>query len=87
MKEMSSRMYKTEGFKAFYKGYTCTLYGSVAYGFLYFAGYKQIKKELSEKYPNIGMTTRIVLAAFLAETVALIVYYPYELIKVRFLSK
>ena len=78
-------MYSSEGLKSFYRGYTCTLYGSVFYGFLYFSLYKEIKRKLEES--GLGMTSRILLAAFVAETAALIFYYPFELIKVRFISK
>jgi len=48
MAEMAKIMWQKERFNAFYKGYTATLYGSVAYGCLYFASYRKIKHMLGE---------------------------------------
>lgn len=89
MAEMAKMMWQKERIAGFFKGYTTTLYGSVAYGGLYFATYRIIKHKLGELTSDsqLGQVQKIIVSALLAETLALLVYYPFEMVKVRFLSK
>lgn len=90
--QMLSEIIKTEGFrKGLYKGYSASFYGSLMYGYLYFYLYKYLKVHLKESFhspSSTGMKAAIYASAStIAEMIALTVYYPFELVKVRFLAK
>ncbi|TNV72165.1 hypothetical protein FGO68_gene6035 [Halteria grandinella] len=77
-----------------YKGYSASFYGSIMYGYIYFALYKGLKVYLKENLGNesaegrsAGMKAAIYASAStVAEILALCIYYPFELIKVRFMT-
>ena len=64
--------------------------GSASYGFLYFLFYKGIKMHANEHLKDHSPMVKGALyasASTIAEIIALTVYYPFELIKVRLVTK
>lgn len=87
---MVRTIYKSEGIYGFYKGYSASYYSSILYGYLYFYIYKGLKVHLKETlHPNSTSSYAFIYASAstIAELLALIIYYPFELVKVRFLTK
>ena len=81
---------KNEGVYGLYKGYSASYYSSILYGYLYFYIYKGLKLQMKESLQPTSTSSYAMIyasASTIAEFVALIVYYPYELVKVRFLTK
>jgi solute carrier family 25, member 33/36 len=81
---------KNEGVYGLYKGYSASYYSSILYGYLYFYIYKGLKMQMKESLqPSCTSSYAMIYASAstLAEIIALIAYYPYELVKVRFLTK
>jgi Mitochondrial carrier protein len=90
--KMLTDIVKTEGIrKGLYKGYSASFYGSMMYGAIYFYLYKGLKvymKKQMDGPSSAGMKAAIYASAStIAECVALSIYYPFELIKVRLLTK
>jgi hypothetical protein len=90
---MLKKVLKNEGVGGLFKGYTACYYSSIFYGYLYFYMYKGIKcymKE-SEMYQNSKSTSFRALiyasSSTIAEVISLLIYYPYELVKIRLLTK
>lgn len=80
-------IFKTEGINGFFRGYSATFYSSIISGFVYFYIYKHLKLFLKDKIDNPNYLTMIYAAAsWTAESFALLVYYPYELVRVRMLT-
>lgn len=82
---------KTEGIrKGLYKGYSASFYGSIMYGYIYFFLYKGLKVHMKESMggpSSASMKAAIYASAStIAECLALTVYYPFELIKVRLMT-
>lgn len=90
--KMMRDIVKNEGvLKGLYKGYSASFYGSMMYGAIYFYIYKGLKVHLKKSLDSpssAGMKAAIYASAStIAECVALTIYYPFELIKVRLLTK
>lgn len=77
--------------KGLYKGYSASFYGSLMYGYIYFYIYKGLKVYMKESLggpSSASMKAAIYASAStIAECIALSIYYPFELIKVRLLTK
>lgn len=90
MRTMVKRILKTEGIYGLYKGYSASFYSSIFYGYLYFYLYKGSKLYLKDKVnPQSAQMNALIYAAASAfsELLSLIVFYPFELIKIRLLTK
>ena len=90
---MFKSVVKNEGVKGLFKGYTACYYSSIFYGYLYFYLYKGIKCYLkeSEMYKSSKSASLRALiyasSSTIAEGISLLIYYPYELVKIRLLTK
>ena len=80
-------IYAKEGAYGFARGFSACFYGSVFCGFTYFFMYKTIKQLLYEKFPGVNPTKVFFMASFLAESITMVVHFPYDLIKCRIQSK
>ena len=88
--DMVKTIYKNEGMHGLYKGYSASYYSSILYGYMYFYIYKGLKVHMKETYDPQSTSSFAMIyasASTIAEVIALIIYYPYELVKVRFLTK
>lgn len=77
-----------------YKGWSACYYSSIMYGYIYFSLYKGVKFRLKEtdlfKAHNDSTSAKALVYATsstIAEIFALCVYYPFELVKIRLLTK
>lgn len=81
---MLSHIYREEGIYGLSKGISACFYGSIVWGFMYFSLYKMLKsflhRELDQK---VHSSVIYLLASFIAESITILVYYPYDLIKSR----
>lgn len=87
---MSKLVYNHYGPYGIYRGFTVSYYSSTASGFFFFASYKSLKVKMKEifKPQNQVQTTMIYTAAScIAEALSMIIYYPYEIFKVRYIAK
>ncbi len=88
--EMIKTIVKNEGVSSLYKGYSSAFYSSILYGYLYFYIYKGLKVFLKDHFhPESTSTFALIYASAstIAEIFALFIYYPFELVKVRLLTK
>lgn len=79
-----------EGVSGLYKGYTCIYYSCIVSGFFYFYVYKGLKtymKEIMRPESKSANAFCYAFAASIAECLALLMYYPYEVVKVRMLTR
>ena len=79
-----------EGISGLYKGYICFYYSAITSGFLYFYVYKGLKTYMKEKIRPESRSSAALVYAFassIAECLSLLIYYPYEVVKVRMLTK
>jgi hypothetical protein len=87
MMRLLNTVLQEEGANALCKGMNATYYGSVLYGFSYFYTYCALKVkghdffEKRNKLPLLYFCSGVV-----AEYLALLVYFPYETVKVRLQS-
>lgn len=73
-----------EGINGLCKGISATYYGSIIGGFLYFALYKKLKSYMFSLWDGKIHPWMVFLwSSFLAESLTLSLYYPYNLIKWR----
>ena len=89
-KEMVKRIVRSEGIRGLYKGYSATYYSTIFYGYLYFYVYKGLKVQMKERFEpeSAGSFAAIYASAStIAEIVALVIYYPFELVKCRLLTR
>ena len=82
--QLMKHVYKTEGYWSFCKGFTSIYYGWILYGYLYFSIYKYLKHVLRPFFEERNsLTTMYFLVAGISDYLALLVYYPFEVLKVR----
>jgi hypothetical protein len=84
---MVHKIYSKEGMHGFGKGFSACFYGATVGGFLYFCAYKTLKPKLKEILPaswDIGLV--FALAGMCSETLTVLYYYPFNLIKCRLQS-
>ena len=87
MLSLVNKIWQKEGLYGFGKGFSACFYGAAACGFLYFALYKFLKSVFKENFgSSLDMAFCYMLASFSAETITLLVQYPYDLIKCRLQS-
>ena len=87
MLSMVSKIWRKEGLYGFGKGFSACFYGAASCGFLYFAIYKYLKGTFGSYFgDSVDMAVCYMLASFSAETLTLLVQYPYDLIKCRLQS-
>ena len=82
---MAKEIYKNEGLYGFYKGYSVSFYASIIYGIVYFTLYKQCKNILEPRFEPYSPFL-YASASMIANLVSLAVYYPFVLVKTRWLS-
>lgn len=81
---MLNQIFMEEGVYGLSKGISACFYGSIVWGFLYFSLYKKLKSYLHTLFDGRVHVSFVFLAAsFLAESLTLLLYYPYDLIKSR----
>lgn len=92
--QMFRDVIKKEGVLGLYKGYSASYYSSILYGYLYFyiyKGFKHYVKDTDTFRENNQSTPLKALvyasASTVAEIVSLFIYYPFELTKIRLLTK
>jgi len=76
---------KAEGANGLAKGVSATYYGSIFYGFTYFYTYGFLKSkghDWFEKHNKLPLL--YFLSGFIAEYAGLLLYFPFETVKVRF---
>ncbi len=84
MLSLVNKIWRKEGLYGFGKGFSACFYGAASCGFLYFAIYKYLKGSFREHFDeNVDDAICFMVAAFSAETITLLVQYPYDLIKCR----
>jgi hypothetical protein len=83
--KMIQRIMDKEGLFGFWRGASATYYGALLGGLIYFSAYKYLKKHLSKLHENKeGLNYLTYLASsLLGETLFLLFYYPYDLIRTR----
>lgn len=81
---MMRRIYDKEGFFGFWRGASCTFYGLLMGGFIYFSFYKYLKHHL-KKYEGEGHihTLSYLTSSLIGELLFLFFYYPFDLIRTR----
>ena len=91
---MFRKVIKEEGIAGLYKGYTACYYSSILYGYLYFylyKGFKHYVKDTDAFRAHQGSTPVNAMvyasASTFAEIISLFIYYPFELTKIRLLTK
>ena len=82
---MVSSIWRKEGLKGFFVGINATFCAALLGGFTYFTIYRQFKHRLknSEKQSKLKEFLCDSLAAATAESAALLIFFPLELVKVR----
>ena len=82
------QIYTKEGVYGFGRGFSACFYGSIFCGFSYFYLYKLVKHQLHDRFgEKINPNLVFILAAIVAESLTLLVHFPYDLIKCRLQSK
>ena len=90
LKEMFSKVIREEGYLGLYKGYSSCFYSSILYGYIYFYIYKGMKVYMKEHLDPKSTSMYVAIyasASTIAECFSLLIYYPFEVIKVRMLTK
>lgn len=90
LKDMFSKVIREEGYLGLYKGYSACLYSSILYGYIYFYIYKGMKVYMKEHLDPHSTSMYVAIyasASTIAEVFSLLIYYPFEVIKVRLLTK
>ena len=87
---MFQNVYSKYGSYGLYRGFSTTYYSSTTAGYAFFAIYKGLKVKLKEIYQpktQNQLTMIYLCASVVAETISLLMYYPYEMMKVRIIAK
>ena len=88
--QMFKHIVKTDGILGLFKGCSASFYSLIISGYLYFYIYKGTKVFLKDKFhpSSTSMLAAIYLSAsMISEIISLFIYYPFELVKVRILTK
>lgn len=92
--EMFKTVVKNDGVGGLFKGYSACYYSSILYGYVYFYIYKGLKFLLKEtdlfKTHNESTPVKALVYASsstIAEIFSLCIYYPFELVKIRLLTR
>jgi hypothetical protein len=85
--KMIRRIIDKEGMYGFWRGASATFYGALLGGLIYFSAYKWLKNYM-KKYENPAHKSRIhtfayLISSLLGESLFLVFYYPYDLIRTR----
>lgn len=83
--KMVTEIYKKEGIYGFFKGYSVSFYASILYGLVYFTLYKLLKNILEPLFWE-NSSLLYISSSIIANFISLGVYYPFILIKTRWLS-
>ena len=85
--KMIRRIVDKEGMYGFWRGASATFYGALLGGLIYFSTYKSLKN-LMKSHENPVHKSRIhtfsyLISSLLGESMFLVFYYPYDLIRTR----
>jgi len=86
---MLMNIVRNEGIYGLYKGFSASFYSSIVAGYFYFLVYKGIKTSMKDSLqPKTAKMNAFIyaLASVCAECLSMLMYYPLELIRVRFLT-
>ena len=87
MRELNNVLHK-EGANALAKGISATYYGSVLYGFSYFYTYPFLKKKFHDPFDKRDKLPLLYfMSALVSEYLGLLLYFPFETVKVRMQAK
>jgi hypothetical protein len=87
---MLKQVYKNYGPYGLYRGFTTSYYSATTAAYLFFIIYKGLKMKMREYFePKTQKECSLIYmaASFISEAVALCIYYPYEILKVRMIAK
>jgi hypothetical protein len=91
---MAKKVIHEEGVLGLFKGYSACYYSSILYGYIYFYLYKGVKRYVKDTdtfRAHQGSTPVNAMvyasASTIAEIISLFIYYPFELTKIRLLTK
>ncbi len=79
---MVRKIWAQEGVTGFGRGIGAAIYGNYSSGFIYFVLYKYLKTNIPDYFGNL----RLLVAGFVAETIAIIFKFPFDLVKCRLQS-
>jgi hypothetical protein len=85
--KMIRRIFHKEGIFGFWRGASCTYYGSLIGGLIYFSSYKQLKIMMTD-HDNKSNNNHIhffayLFSSLLGELPHMLIYYPFDLIRTR----
>ncbi len=83
--KLLNNVLKQDGANALWRGVSVTYYGSIFYGGSYFYTYPWLKikgHDLFERHNKLPLL--YFLSGFISEYIALLLYFPFETVKVRF---
>lgn len=87
MMRLLNNVLQAEGVNAFAKGINATYYGSVFYGFSYFYTYTSLKVIGHDRFERHNKLPLLYfLSGVVSEYAALLLYFPFETVKVRLQS-
>lgn len=79
---------KREGTTALYRGFSSTFFGSIVYGFFYFHFYPFFKTTFHTVFEKRNALPALYfLSGCISDFLSLLIYYPFETIKVRYQTK
>lgn len=82
---MLNNVLKQDGANALTRGISVTYYGSIFYGGSYFYSYPWLKKQGHDWFKEReSLPLLYFLSGYLSEYLALLLYFPFETVKVRF---
>jgi hypothetical protein len=88
--QMLRTVYNHYGPYGIYRGFTTSYYSATIAGFAFFGIYKGLKVKMREVFkPRTQAQCSLIytVASIVAEGLSMIIYYPYEIIKVRYIAK
>lgn len=79
---MFKEILKYEGPGGLVRGIEAAFYGAIIYGFTYFYFYKKFKEHY-KTYIGESSAKMFMICSFMTQSFALIIFYPFDMIKVR----
>ena len=89
-RQMFRSVFNHYGPYGIYRGFSGSYYSTLTAGYVFFALYKGIKIELRDKLkPKTQSQCSMIYFAssIIAEALSMLIYYPYEIFKIRYVAK